>query len=1079
MMQSSTYCRSLLAPTLLALAVHLSLAAQDAPVIVGAVDDPLLTSNTINAVANSPGATFRLGDAVFTSKMNSYDPVNGNTPFSAGYGTVNGIAITQISGNGTWQYSEDLGVNWINVAAANIPSEESVTVIPLSFWGSDFASETSYNYVTLLQYVPNSNAPNEDARLTFRAIVDVSAVNPSLPISTVNPDFLPAIVYGDTPTVFSATTLTVHVPVIGVNDAPIWNASFYNYYQEGSSIDFSTAFVAGGGAPLQISVSDLLGYTDGTDAESGTNLGILLTGLSHMSANHVTLRRYNGANATWTNIVFSEDDAIHLGPNDSIEVTPIPGSSSKGARLLPFQFHLWDQSSAVPGDTSSPSNSSYGGTSPYSVGYGQVTVTLVNTPPVVNAASWDMVFNPGETSASLAVTATDDDVVTQLGFTLYNEGEYTDASPLTIAGVDFMWGTPPSAPVSPWTNTVLATGLEGKLGNVVSFDVSATDSDNARSNSQLVNVYGNSNPFWEATSITEAVALNTESTTQNFSATFILRDVDVENQFATWRDALSIPMPTGLRGVLTIAQTPPVFPPNEQRSQSQQGAIQLVSQAYTSVTITYIPDSTATSDYFESFGLVATDRNGLVTTLPVTIAVSAPHHSPVITAPMSPASLGTLLGGTTATVTAQATDIDGGELSWSVLQPAHGVVTPATINGPQVSFVYTPTTGYSGPDSFTLRVADPDLLVAEVTVSANVEANTPPILVSTFGDGGNGNEGQGPISVLAISGQSFLALITGGDKETPTNVRITINGTTPAGIAFTSTGSGLGSLQGIPTTPGIYNFSLSLDDGVNVTTQQISMTVVAPILANVPPPLIPASGPGNTVYGAFSPGSAANFQAVADILAGRANTESRAFWWDGVAGAYAELPVLPTSESRVWHAIWLASVTPVTLPAQIPAVALPYAMDLVPGWTFFGLPPVTDGTTVSGTHSWANCSLQSTNGVSLSVTERAAILGNADIGGPWAWDGTSYARTTTLRTGSGYWLYNRGSQVVRLVRGAGSALSVTSVANRSATQDEQPPLPPNGTTAASSESGGSCGSGSGMGLLTLGMTLFFLRFRRS
>jgi hypothetical protein len=501
------------------------------------------------------------------------------------------------------------------------------------------------------------------------------------------------------------------------------------------------------------------------------------------------------------------------------------------------------------------------------------------------------------------------------------------------------------------------------------------------------------------------------------------------------------------------------------------------------VSYTYMPALGFSGN--DSFTVQVADSAGLTAQLTFTSTVSDPtpppvvNHPPVITTPAPETSLGTLIGGIGQVFTAEATDEEGETLTWSVaVAPAHGAVTFTNAVGASVSYTYTPINGYSGADTFTLRVSDAVQAMAEVTVFATIGVNTPPVLVSTVGDGASG---QGSITLLAIAGQSFEALFTGADAETQQDVQVTISGVTPDGLVFTASGTGRGALRGIPTTPGAYSFTLTLNDGVNSTSRAMSMTVVAPVLANVPPPVIPVSGPGNTVYASFLPGSSSNFQAVADILAGRPTSESRGFWWDETAGRYGELPALPSVSTRPWHALWLASVTPLTLPTEVPAVAMPYAIELVPGWTFFGIPPVTDGTTVSTAHGWANCSLQSAAGVPLSVLERAAVLGNADSEGPWAWNGTIYTRTTSLITGGGYWLYNRTNAPVRLVRGpTAAAAPILAQARAQAADNEQPPLPPHGAAAnrAESSNGGNCGTGSGMGLFSLAGLLALMRFRR-
>ena len=475
--------------------------------------------------------------------------------------------------------------------------------------------------------------------------------------------------------------------------------------------------------------------------------------------------------------------------------------------------------------------------------------------------------------------------------------------------------------------------------------------------------------------------------------------------------------------------------------------------------------------------LRVTDLTGQTATIPVQIAIVAPgNRPPVINAPEAGTSLGQILGGTSRAVSARATDPDAGAvLTWSIAtQPTKGSLSPTSGSGASVSFLYTAGLLASGADTFELQVADGRGGSARVVVNASVVPNMPPDVSTPIGVSETQN---GTVLAVAVRGQPFRTLIGGDDQETPRTVAVTITGTLPSGIVFNSSGNS-GVLVGTPSVAGSFNFSIALDDGVNRTITPVQLTVVEPVTASVASPTIPVSTPDRTAYGSFLPGSAENFSALATALEGRLPSQSRAFWWNATTQSYAELPSVPAAGTEAWHAVWLASTTPITLPSTMTAVAMPYAVDLAPGWTFFGVPPVTDGTTVITTHAWATFQVQSDAGVPLSATQRASAFGNADAGGPFAWDSETYARTTSLVTGAGYWLKNTSGTPLRLVRTATANLNSLALRATSVRADEQPPAPPGGKAARASDASGGCGAGSGIGLFGLSMAFLFTRLRR-
>jgi hypothetical protein len=79
---------------------------------------------------------------------------------------------------------------------------------------------------------------------------------------------------------------------------------------------------------------------------------------------------------------------------------------------------------------------------------------------------------------------------------------------------------------------------------------------------------------------------------------------------------------------------------------------------------------------------------------------------------------------TASQVTLDCTDPDGNALSYSIVaQPAHGSLGPIDANG---RLTYTPTQGYSGPDSFTFKANDGRFDSNVATVTLAIAATTPP-----------------------------------------------------------------------------------------------------------------------------------------------------------------------------------------------------------------------------------------------------------------------------------------------------------------------------------------------------------------
>ena len=125
--------------------------------------------------------------------------------------------------------------------------------------------------------------------------------------------------------------------------------------------------------------------------------------------------------------------------------------------------------------------------------------------------------------------------------------------------------------------------------------------------------------------------------------------------------------------------------------------------------MTYTP--AANYNGSDSFTFKAND--GIVDSSPATVSitVTAVNDTPVATAQ----SVSTAQN-TAKAITLAGTDIENSALTYTIVtQPAHG-----TLSGTAPNVTYTPTTGYSGADSFTFRVNDGTVNSANATVSITV-----------------------------------------------------------------------------------------------------------------------------------------------------------------------------------------------------------------------------------------------------------------------------------------------------------------------------------------------------------------------
>jgi len=234
--------------------------------------------------------------------------------------------------------------------------------------------------------------------------------------------------------------------------------------------------------------------------------------------------------------------------------------------------------------------------------------------------------------------------------------------------------------------------------------------------------------------------------------------------------------------------------------------------------ITYTPNT----GYYgpDSFTYTATNAGG----------TSAPATASIMVNPAAPVA-----NDVAATVPANSTNnavtlnITGGPpASVAVGTAAHG--TAAAVG---TSITYTPTTGYSGPDSFTYTATNVTGTSAAATVSITVTA---PTLT---------------LSAIATTGEAattpYLQTIIASLGTAPYVFEVTA-GTLPDGLDLDETS---GEISGTPTAVNTFNFTVTASDTYGATgSQAYTITIGAPTVAITSP----AAGalPGATTGTAYN-----------------------------------------------------------------------------------------------------------------------------------------------------------------------------------------------------------------------------------
>lgn len=313
---------------------------------------------------------------------------------AAGWGDVDasalkGVAVTGMTGNGTWQYSSD-GAQWTNIS------------------GISTTNALLLDTLAQVRYVPDG-LNGETSTLTFVAWDETLGTSST----SATPHYANALTRGGT-SAFSANSTTASMQVGSVNDAPsITNGPIGSI---GNTNQFTNS--------TAVSADSLLTAAAWSDPDTGAQKGIAITGTT---GNGTWQYSVDGTN--WTNFgSVSPTNALLLTASTLIHYVP-DGTNSEMATM---NFVAWDQSTGLASASGVPSYddaSTGGGSSAFSSQSASADVTIVavnRAPTITNSGTATLTGTDEDTPSSPTSIAT---ILTAAG---YNDPDGSSAQGIAV-----------------------------------------------------------------------------------------------------------------------------------------------------------------------------------------------------------------------------------------------------------------------------------------------------------------------------------------------------------------------------------------------------------------------------------------------------------------------------------------------------------------------------------------------------------------------------------------------------------------------------------------------------------------------
>ncbi|MFM7561483.1 MAG: beta strand repeat-containing protein, partial [Planctomycetota bacterium] len=262
---------------------------------------------------------------------------------------ASGMAITALTGNGTWQYSTD-GVTW--VAFGTVSSTNALLI-------------TSN---TQIRYVPNGQN-GETATFTYKAWDQTSGTAST----NATPSYATTASSGGT-TAFSTNNASASITVSSVNDAPTITSG-HTFSLTGTNEDTTSSGTL---------ASAILTGASQADVDTGALSGLAITAVTGNGT-----WQYSTDGTTWANFgAVSGTNALLITSTTQVRYIP----NSQNGETATFTYKAWDQTSGTASTNATPSyatTASSGGTTAFSTNNAsaQIVVTSVNDAPTFSAAS--------------------------------------------------------------------------------------------------------------------------------------------------------------------------------------------------------------------------------------------------------------------------------------------------------------------------------------------------------------------------------------------------------------------------------------------------------------------------------------------------------------------------------------------------------------------------------------------------------------------------------------------------------------------------------------------------------------------
>ncbi len=647
-----------------------------------------------------------------------------------------------------------------------------------------------------ISYTPAANYNGADAFVvqvsdgvltdTITVNVTVNAVNDA-PVITEGASTNVAMSEDSSPTPFS---LTLNATDIDVGDTLTWSIS-----AQGSN---GTASASGTGT------SKVIGYTpnanyNGSDSftvqvSDGTTVDTILVSVTISAQNDAPVITQGAS----TNVLMSEDGS------------PTPFSLTLNATDVEGSSISWSISSQASNGTATAS--------------GTGTSKAIGYTPVANfsgADSFVVQVSDGlltdTITVNVTVTAVDDSPVITEGVSV-NVNMSEDGSPtpfsLTLNATDLDTGAGSltwsiSTPASNGSAAASGTGASKAISYTPNSNYNGADnfvvsvSDGSTSDTILVNV--NISAQNDAPVITEGastdVIMSEDGSPTPFALT--LNATDAENSTLTWT-------------VLT---------------QATQG-VAAASGTGNSKVISYTPVSHFNGA--DSFVIRVSDGQ-LTDTITVNVTVQAVNDLPVIT---DGASVNVDMSEdgspTPFSLTLNATDLEGGTLTWSISSQGSNGTASASGTGTSKAIGYTPNANFSGADSFVVTVSDGED-EDSITVNVNVVAqNDAPVITEGASVNVNMSEDSSPTP--------FSLTLNVTDIDTAAGA-LTWSISSQASQG-TASASGTGTSKAISYTPsanynGADSFVVQVSDGSAADTIIVNVSIAAindsPVISSTAP----------------------------------------------------------------------------------------------------------------------------------------------------------------------------------------------------------------------------------------------------